>query len=232
MHISVPYSLFSILLNAVPATICYRVVGKKYTLRSVLCIFVTSIAVDAIPSHFVTDDLLLISIFGGIINGTLIALILNSHATSGGTDFISMIISKKKGISVWNYIFMGNVAVLLIAGCIYGMNVALYSIIFQYASTQMINMMYKRYDKDTLFIITKKPDEVYNIILKKTNHDATLFKGVGCYKNEEKAMLYSVVNSDATRVLVMDIKKEDPEAFINYFGSKGIRGNFYYQEED
>lgn len=232
LHISVPYSLFSILLNAVPATICYRVVGKKYTLRSVLCIFVTSIAVDAIPSHFVTDDLLLISIFGGIINGTLIALILNSHATRGGTDFISMIISKKKGISVWNYIFMGNVAVLLIAGCIYGMNVALYSIIFQYASTQMINMMYKRYDKDTLFIITKKPDEVYNIILKKTNHDATLFKGVGCYKNEEKAMLYSVVNSDATRVLVMDIKKEDPEAFINYFGSKGIRGNFYYQEED
>lgn len=96
LHISVPYSLFSILLNAVPATICYRVVGKKYTLRSVLCIFVTSIAVDAIPSHFVTDDLLLISIFGGIINGTLIALILNSHATSGGTDFISMIISKKK----------------------------------------------------------------------------------------------------------------------------------------
>lgn len=62
---------------------------------------------------------------------------------------------------------MGNVAVLLIAGCIYGMNVALYSIIFQYASTQMINMMYKRYDKDTLFIITKKPDEVYNIILKR-----------------------------------------------------------------
>lgn len=50
LHISVPYSLFSILLNAVPATICYRVVGKKYTLRSVLCIFVTSIAVDAIPS--------------------------------------------------------------------------------------------------------------------------------------------------------------------------------------
>ena len=143
-----------------------------------------------------------------IINGTLIALILNSHATSGGTDFISMIISKKKGISVWNYIFMGNVAVLLIAGCIYGMNVALYSIIFQYASTQMINMMYKRYDKDTLFIITKKPDEVYNIILKKTNHDATLFKGVGCYKNEEKAMLYSVVNSDATRVLVRILKRK------------------------
>ena len=232
LHISVPYSLFSILLNAVPATICYRVVGKKYTLRSVLCIFVMSIAVDMIPSHFITDDLLLIAIFGGIINGVLIALILNSHATSGGTDFISMIISKKKGISVWNYIFMGNVAVLLIAGCIYGMNVALYSIIFQYASTQMINMMYKRYDKDTLFIITKKPDEVYNIILKKTNHDATLFKGVGCYKNEGKAMLYSVVNSDATRVVIMDIKKEDPDAFINYFGSKGIRGKFYYQEEE
>lgn len=92
LHISVPYSLFSILLNAVPATICYRVVGKKYTLRSVLCIFVMSIAVDMIPSHFITDDLLLIAIFGGIINGVLIALILNSHATSGGTDFILSLI--------------------------------------------------------------------------------------------------------------------------------------------
>ena len=143
-----------------------------------------------------------------------------------------MIISKKKGISVWNYIFMGNVAVLLIAGCIYGMNVALYSIILQYESTQMIYMMYKRYDKDTLFIITKKPDEVYNIILKKTYHDATLFMGVGWYMNEEIAMLYCVVYSDATRVVIMDIKKEDPDAFINYFGSKGIRGKFYYQEEE
>ena len=54
---------------------------------------------------------------------------------------------------------MGNVAVLLIAGCIYGMNVALYSIIFQYASTQMINMMYKRYDKDTLFIISQNREK-------------------------------------------------------------------------
>lgn len=67
LHISVPYSLFSIVLNAVPATICYRVVGKKYTLRSVLCIFVMSIAVDMIPSHFITDDLLLIAIFGGLL---------------------------------------------------------------------------------------------------------------------------------------------------------------------
>ena len=81
---------------------------------------------------------------------------------------------------------MGNVAVLLIAGCIYGMNVALYSIIFQYASTQMINMMYKRYDKDTLFIITKKPDEVYNIILKKTNHDATYLRALDVIRMKKK----------------------------------------------
>jgi len=40
------------------------------------------------------------------------------------------------------------------------------------------------------------------------------------------------VNSDATRVVIMDIKKEDSDAFINYFGSKGIRGKFYYQEEE
>mgnify|MGYP000602133925 CR=1 FL=1 len=231
-HWEPPFSVINFILNAVPVVISFKFIGKKFTGYSCLMIVVSGILTDMVPAWPVTEDILLIAIFGGLINALAISLCLFANATSGGTDFIAIFFSEKKGIDTWNYIFMGNVAVLLIAGCIYGMNVALYSIIFQYASTQMINMMYKRYDKDTLFIITKKPDEVYNIILKKTNHDATLFKGVGCYKNEEKAMLYSVVNSDATRVLVMDIKKEDPEAFINYFGSKGIRGNFYYQEED
>ena len=230
--IAIPYTLVNVILNAIPVYIGFRFIGKKFTLYSCLMILLTGILTDLIPGYPITYDTLLISVFGGLINGAVISLCLFANATSGGTDFIAIYLSEKKGMDSWNLVLGLNVLILGAAGLLFGWDKALYSIIFQYASTQMINMMYKRYDKDTLFIITKKPDEVYNIILKKTNHDATLFKGVGCYKNEEKAMLYSVVNSDATRVVIMDIKKEDPDAFINYFGSKGIRGKFYYQEEE
>ena len=230
--ITIPYTLVNVILNAIPVYIGFRFIGKKFTLYSCLMILLTGILTDMIPGYPITYDTLLISVFGGLINGAVISLCLFANATSGGTDFIAIYLSEKKGMDSWNLVLGLNVLILGAAGLLFGWDKALYSIIFQYASTQMINMMYKRYDKDTLFIITKKPDEVYNIILKKTNHDATLFKGVGCYKNEEKAMLYSVVNSDATRVVIMDIKKEDPDAFINYFGSKGIRGKFYYQEEE
>ena len=230
--ITIPYTLVNVILNAIPVYIGFRFIGKKFTLYSCLMILLTGILTDLIPGYPITYDTLLISVFGGLINGAVISLCLFANATSGGTDFIAIYLSEKKGMDSWNLVLGLNVLILGAAGLLFGWDKALYSIIFQYASTQMINMMYKRYDKDTLFIITKKPDEVYNIILKKTNHDATLFKGVGCYKNEEKAMLYSVVNSDATRVVIMDIKKEDPDAFINYFGSKGVRGKFYYQEEE
>lgn len=231
LHISVPFTVFNVLLNAGPAIACYLIVGKKYTVKSVLCLVFTSLVVDLIPEHFVTDDLLLIAIFGGIINGFLTAMILNCHATIGGTDFISMIVSKKKGISVFNYVFIANVIIILIAGRLYGMNVSLYSIIFQFASTQMVTMLYKRYDKDTLLIITQRPDMVYNIIKNLTNHDATLFEGIGCYKEEERNLIYSVVNSDATRLIIAAVKRADPDAFINYYGSKGVRGRFYYEDE-
>ena len=230
--ITIPYTLVNVILNAIPVYIGFRFIGKKFTLYSCLMILLTGILTDLIPGYPITYDTLLISVFGGLINGAVISLCLFANATSGGTDFIAIYLSEKKGMDSWNLVLGLNVLILGAAGLLFGWDKALYSIIFQYASTQMINMMYKRYDKDTLFIITKKPDEVYNIILKKTNHDATLFKGVGCYKNEEKAMLYSVVNSDATRVVIMDIKKADPDAFINYFGSKGVRGKFYYQEEE
>ena len=244
--IAIPYTLVNVILNAIPVYIGFRFIGKKFTLYSCLMILLTGILTDLIPGYpnniplivsedgfgkndYIPTERSLIVVTAP---GAVISLCLFANATSGGTDFIAIYLSEKKGMDSWNLVLGLNVLILGAAGLLFGWDKALYSIIFQYASTQMINMMYKRYDKDTLFIITKKPDEVYNIILKKTNHDATLFKGVGCYKNEEKAMLYSVVNSDATRVVIMDIKKEDPDAFINYFGSKGIRGKFYYQEEE
>ena len=75
---------------------------------------------------------------------------------------------------------------LAIAGAMFGWSIALYSIIYQFCSTQVIQWLYKRYKKETLFIISDKSDEIYQIIKETTHHDATLFKGVGCYEGRGK----------------------------------------------
>lgn len=226
-RVTIPFTPVNLLLNAVPIYISYKFIGKKFTLYSCLMIVLSGILTDVIPAYPLTDDVLLVCIFGGIINAFAISLCLLADATSGGTDFIAIFFSEKYGVDTWNYIFAGNVVVILIAGILFGWNEALYSIIFQFASTQTLHLLYKRYQKQTLFIVTGHPDEVYEGIREITHHDATLFKGTGCYQNQERNMLYSVVGSDEIRKVVQIIKEIDKDAFINIMKTEQITGRFY-----
>ena len=215
IHVSIPFSVFNIGLNLVPTYIAYKFIGKKFTLYSIIVIVLTSIFTDMLPAYVFTKDVLLISVFGGLINGFAISLCLNVGTTTGGTDFISIFLSQQKGIDAWNYILAGNVLMLVVAGALFGWSIALYSIIYQFCSTQIIQALYKRYQKETMFIISDKSNEIYRAIRERTNHDATLFQGIGCYEEKQKTLIYSVINSEAKRELLPLIRQIDPHAFIN-----------------
>lgn len=227
LHIRIPYTIFNIVLNLFPIYIAFKYIGKKFTIYSILTIFLSSIFVDILPQYIFTQDILLVSVFGGLINGFAISLCLNVGATTGGTDFISIFLSQQKGIDAWNYILLGNAIMLIIAGTLFGWPIALYSIIYQFCSTQIIQMLYKRYKKETLFIISDKSDKIYHAIKELTNHDATLFKGIGCYEEKEKTLIYSVINAEAKRQLIPLIRSIDPHAFINIVKTEELSGRFH-----
>lgn len=230
LNVKIPYSLFLWILNLWPAIICFKNIGKRFTLLSLLMIIVSGLATDFIPGLFVTDDILLCTIFGGIINGISICLCLFVGATSGGTDFISIYLSEKKGISAWNYIFAGNCILLAIFGLLFGWTKALYSIIFQFATTQVINSLYKRYQKSTLFIISDHWQEIVKTVKKSTNHNATIFSGKGSYNGADRTMIYTIVGKDQEAQLVHEIMKIDPKAFVNVLETKALLGNFNMQK--
>ena len=232
LHIKIPFALFYWGLNIVPALICFKYVGKRFTLLSIWAIIASGLFTDLFPGLRMTDDVMLCSIFGGIVNGIAISFCLLAGATSGGTDFISIYVSEKTGRSIWNHIFVFNVVILVTFGLIFGWTRALYSIIFQFVSTQILNTLYKRYQKSTLLIITDKPDEVILVIREVTGHDATLFTGKGCYQGAERKMLYTVVSSDEEDKLLRSIKKTDPLAFVNILQTKMLKGNFIMKRQD
>lgn len=225
--ISIPFSFIYIPLNAIPAIISFKFIGKKFTVYSVIVIIASSVFTDIIPVFNLTDDILLCAVFGGIVNGISISICLLSNATSGGTDFISIFISERYGKDAWSYIFAGNVVILVCSGLLFGWTSAMYSIILQFATTMVIQMLYKRYQKQTLFIITDKPQEVYEVIKNCTNHDGTLFKGIGLYQGKERNMIYSVISSDEIHRVVSKIKSIDNKAFINITKSEEVLGRFY-----
>lgn len=230
--IQLPFSALYWTLNALPAAISFRFIGKNFTLYSCLMILLSGFLTDLIPSFHVTDDVLLCAVFGGLLNSIAIALCLFADATSGGTDFIAILVSEHTGKNAFNAIFAGNVVVLLLAALLFDWNKALYSIIFQFASTQMLNFLYRRYTKTTLLIITNKSAEVYQLIRDVANHDATLFTGTGCYSGMPKQMLYSVVSGEESQLIANEIRRIDPEAFINVLQSKQILGRFFRRPND
>ena len=232
LKIDIPFAVFYWGLNIIPAAICFKYVGKKFTLFSIWTIVASGFLTDIIPGLNVTNDILLCTIFGGIVNGIAISFCLLAGATSGGTDFISIYVSEKTGRSIWNHIFIGNVVVLVIFGLLFGWSRALYSIIFQFASTQILNTLYKHYQKSTLLIITEKPDEIVKTIRETTGHDATLFRGEGCYTGLERNLLYTVISSDEEEKLIRKVKKTDPYAFVNILQTKMLKGNFIMKKQD
>lgn len=232
LGIDIPYSPVNLLLNAFPVYIGFRYVGKKFTLLSLLMIVVSSFLTDIFPVYTITEDLLLIAVFGGILSGTAVSLCLYADATSGGTDFIAIYLSQKRGMETWNLVLGFNVVILCIAGYFFGWEEALYSIIFQFVSTQTLHALYRSYQKQTLFIVTHKPDLVYLAIHDACNHGATVWNAEGSFSQQPVTMVYSVVSGADVKAALQAIKVADPEAFVNSIRTTEIRGHFYMKPKD
>ena len=230
--ISLSYAVINLLFNSVPVIISFKVIGKKFTIYSCIMILTSSLLTDILPVYPITYDVLLISIFGGIVNGTAISMCLFADATSGGTDFIAIFLSEKFGVDAWNYILIANAIVLLVAGGLFGWDKALYSIIFQFTSTEVLHVCYKRYKRNTLFIITNSPEEVVKIIYRYTGHGATNIAGIGTHENKPRTLIYSVVSSDQVKKVISKVKEVDESVFVNVVKTEQLDGNFYVKPND
>lgn len=229
--IAIPFSLINLPLNAIPAFISFKYLGPKFTVSSCCVVVLTSLLTDFIPSQPITYDPLLISIFGGLINGLAASLCLIGNTSGGGTDFIAILVSEKRGRDIWNYILAGNAVLLTVAGLLFGWDAALYSIIFQFTCTQTIQILHQRYKKHTLFIVTRHPAKVYEEIKNFTHHSATQFTRKGCYSQDELTLLYSVVSREEAKLLIKKVKEVDPSAFINIIKTDYINGRFYHRTD-
>ena len=227
LNVDLPYTPVNLLINAIPVYIGFRFVGKKLTLYSFYFIILSSFLTDLFPLHAITQDTLLISIFGGMINGFLVSICLQMNANTGGTDFISLFLSERTGIDSFNVILGVNVVILSVAGLLFGWGKALYSIIFQFFSTQVIHLRFQRYQQTTLFIVTNSAKEVSKAISRASNHGATIMHGEGSYSDEKRDVVYSVVSSAESKQVIKAIIEVDPGAFVNSLHTEALSGWFY-----
>ena len=232
LSFSPPFALVNYTLNLIPMYISFRYLGKKLTTLSIVCVVLVGFLTHVLPAVPITYDprRYLYSAVSLMVCPFLFACLPMDPAAA--PILSGSLWAKSRERDCWNAIFMMNVVVLGLAGILFGWDKALYSIIFQFVSTQVIHALHKRYQRHTLWIITDHAEEIYQMIAEVTHHDATLFKGVGCYKRQERQMLYSVVSSEELKLLCARIHAIDPKAFVNIQRTEMLNGRFYQKPTD
>ena len=230
LSVHIPFSLVSYPLNILALAISYKYLGKRFILYTCLAVGLSGAVTDLIPAFLMTEDVLLCSIFGGICNGVCVSICMMSRGSTGGLDIVANVYGHKLNRDPWNIVLGVNCLILLTAGVLFGWDKALYSIIFQYASTQEIRLIYRKYQQMTLFIVSEKYEDVYRAIRDITAHSATILDGTGGYSNTKKKMIYSVVSSQEAKQVVKAIRQLDDKAFINQIQTKELDGRFIYRD--
>ena len=220
------YGLLYLLLNIPGVIVIYKTLGKRFTILSRIDIILTSTLVNVFPNMDITDDLLLIAVFGGLLTGISDALVLESGGCGGGTHFWAIYFSRKYQKSMWNAVLVLNAILLSLSGMVFNWEAALYSIIFQFVCTQVIDRYDNRYRRSTFIIITEKPEEITQSVFDVLHHSVTRFEGKGSYTHETKTVLYTVCGKYEEDILTRTIMEIDSKAFVNIMDSHKVVGNF------
>lgn len=232
LNIDIPFGYIYVFINIVVSALVYKSVGKKFMIFSIIHFLATSFFSIAIPPIPITEDLLLIAVFGGIFSGIAISMALRVNASSGGTDFVAIYAANKYRIQTWNYVMYFNAGILVIAGLLFGFDKSLYSIIFQFCSTQIVNTFHKRYKLSQLIIITEKPDEVSSLILANFRHGITKFEAEGVYSHTLKSVLMITCGTFQVNDIIRHAKKADDRIFVTVNHIEKVVGNYYQQPLD
>ncbi|NLJ79065.1 MAG: YitT family protein, partial [Tissierellia bacterium] len=213
----IPIYITNLAINLPLFILGVAILGKSFGWKTLYSTALLSLFLRIIPARVVTADLLLASIFGGVVSGIGLGLVFRAGGTSGGTDLAGSILNKFfPAFSTANFMMLIDIMVVTFAGVVSGkVETSLYSIIALYITVKVIDLMLEGmgYLKGFL-IITHKTEEVSRRLMEDLDRGVTLLRGMGMYSKEEKDILLCIVNRPQftkTKEMVHDI---DREAFV------------------
>lgn len=228
----IPIGLFGLVLN-IPLTIAgIKILGPRFGVKTIAGFVFTSFFIDGITwlrpvsDAPLVNDVLLSSVFAGVLIGIGLGLIFKSRATSGGSDIIAMIIAKYTKLQLGKLmIYVDSVIVLMGLAAFKDWHIPLYSWVVIFITGRAIDMILEGADYNkALLIVSKKHQEIKNKILVDLERGGTYLRGEGMYTGEEKNIIYTVVSRREVAILQEYIGKIDPDAFITVMDAREILG--------
>lgn len=224
-----PSTIISV-ANVFLIILSFLVLGKEKTKATILGSILFPIFVS-LTEHLSTyisfkeSEMILIAVFGGVLQGIGAGLIFRAGYSTGGTDILNMIVSKIFKISLGNSMFFTDGTIIVIGAFVFGFNHLMYSLIILYLiSTLTDKVVLGISDSKAFYIITSKEKEVKDFVINELKHGVTEFNAKGGYNSENQTVLMSVVPTREYYKLKEGIHNIDKNAFFVAMDSYEVKG--------
>lgn len=229
------YSVVYFVLNIPGFVLSYITMGKEFTFYTFLVVFLmsffTSVVAFFTDGWFITNDVILQCVFGGLTMGYAVGSILKLGASSGGTDIFGLYLLKTRNMSFTNVNMAMNAIIILFALEIIGLEAGLYTLLSLYVRNATIKFVFTNNELVTLFIITKNSSVLQKLITMKLHRGMTILPGYGGFTHEDKEVIMTTLNQYEYRIFMNLLDTYvDEQVFINVVDTRDIIGNYNVQK--
>jgi uncharacterized membrane-anchored protein YitT (DUF2179 family) len=225
----IPLSLLIISVNIPFIILAYKVIGKQFAIKTALAITGLSIILATVTFPNITDDNLLVAVFGGFFLGAGIGFAIRGGAVIDGTEVLAIFLSRKIGTTIGDIIIAINIIIFGAAAYFLGVEIALYSMITYLAASKTLDFIVEGIEEYIgVTIISSHNEEIRQMIIHKMGRGVTVYNGKRGYgrhgETSEIDILYTVNTRLELNKLTTEIEKIDPTAFVVMNSVKDTKG--------
>lgn len=225
---NIPLGVFTFALNIPFFMLGYKQIGKTFVISTFFAVVCLSFGVSGLhPVVELTHDVFLAAIFGGIINGIGVGLIIRAGGSLDGTEIVAIIFDKKTSFSIGEIVMCMNVFILIGAGFVYGWDRAMYSLITYFIAFKVIDIVVEGLDESkAVMIISSKNEIIAEAVIARLGRGITLIDGKGGYSKMPTNVIYVVVSRLELTKLKSIVLDFDQNALIT-IGNVEVAGKKY-----
>jgi len=226
----IPLSILIVAINLPFIIMGVYAISKRFALRSIIAIVLLAVTVHVIPFPIITDDKLLIAVFGGFFLGMGIGLSIRGGSVIDGTEVLAIFISRKTSLTIGDVILLFNVLIFGAAAFVFTIEISLYAMLTYWTASKTVDFVVSGIEEYVgVTIISDKNEEIRLAIIEKMGRGCTLYSGKrGFGKRDENLKEIEIIYTLITRLELAKLHKEidkiDKDAFVVMHSIKGAKG--------
>lgn len=224
-----PLGVFLIIVNIPFIYLGYKQLGKTFTLSTIFAILSLSYFSNVfLPIPGLTNDLFLASIFGGIILGIGVGLIVRYGGSLDGTEIVAILMDKRTSFSVGEIVMIINLFILTGAGMVFGWDRAMYSLVTYFIASKVIDIIIQGLDESkAVIVVSDHSASIADALMARLGRGVTILHGAGGYKGDEKHILYTVITRLEIAKFKSLVAEIDENAFVTINDVHDVMGGTF-----